>query len=81
MTPRPRLASDADILAAAGRAIGRVGPVELTLADVAGELGLSPATLVQRFGSKRGLLLALAAQCAAGVEECFTRARDRKSVV
>jgi AcrR family transcriptional regulator len=51
---------------AAGRAIGRLGPVRLTLADVAREAGVSPATLVQRFGSKRGLLLALAA---AGPEE------------
>lgn len=40
--------------------IGRIGPGQLTLARVAGEVGLSPATLVQRFGSKRGLLLAAA---------------------
>jgi AcrR family transcriptional regulator len=32
----------------------------LTLADVAAEAGVAPATLLQRFGSKRGLLLALA---------------------
>ena len=40
--------------------IGRVGPARLTLAHVADAVGLSPATLVQRFGSKRGLLLAVA---------------------
>ncbi len=34
------------------------GPSRFTLADVADAVGLSPATLVQRFGSKRGLLLA-----------------------
>jgi AcrR family transcriptional regulator len=34
----------------------------LTLAHVAAEVGVAPATLVQRFGSKRGLLLALARQ-------------------
>jgi AcrR family transcriptional regulator len=32
----------------------------LTLADVAREAGVVPATLVQRFGTKRGMLLALA---------------------
>jgi AcrR family transcriptional regulator len=44
---------------AASRAVCRVGPSRLTLADVAAEAGVAPATLVQRFGSKRGLLLAL----------------------
>lgn len=39
--------------------ISRVGPARLTLADVGGEVGLAPATLLQRFGSKRGLLLAV----------------------
>jgi AcrR family transcriptional regulator len=61
VSPRPRQTTDAAILGAAGRAIGRLGPVRLTLADVAREAGVSPATLVQRFGSKRGLLLALTA--------------------
>jgi AcrR family transcriptional regulator len=60
MSPRPRRTSDEAILTAAMQAIGKVGPARLTLADVAGEAGVSPATLVQRFGSKRGLLLALA---------------------
>src|SRR5437763_2299840 len=58
MSPRPRATSDADILAAAFRIVARVGP-SLTLGDVAREAGVSPATLVQRFGSKRGLLLAV----------------------
>ncbi|HEX2203667.1 MAG TPA: TetR family transcriptional regulator [Longimicrobium sp.] len=66
MSPRPRTASDADVLAAAARAVGRLGPHRLTLAGVAAEAGLAPATLVQRFGSKRGLLLALARR---GAEE------------
>lgn len=34
-------------------------PVELTLKDVAKEAGVVPATLIQRFGTKRGLLLAV----------------------
>lgn len=57
--PRPRTASDESILGAAFRAISRLGPAKATLADVAAEAGLAAATLVQRFGSKRGLLLAL----------------------
>ena len=63
------------MLAAAGRAIARHGLPGLTLATVAREAGLSPATLVQRFGSKRGLLLALAAQAVPGVRRPFARAR------
>ena len=59
--PRPRTVDDEQILAAAARAVGDVGPGRLTLADVGSRVGLSPATLLQRFGSKRGLLLAVAA--------------------
>ncbi len=73
--PRPRTASDAAILEAAHRVIARVGPARLTLADVAGEVGLSPATLLQRFGSKRGLLLALARAAAESVGDCFAAVR------
>jgi len=62
MSPRPRSTSDADIFAATHRAVSRLGPVRLTLAEVAGEANVSPAMLVQRFGSKRGLLLAFASQ-------------------
>lgn len=60
--PRPRTVSDEEVLAATARLIGRLGPGRLTLGAVAGEVGLSPATLVQRFGSKRALLLAVAAR-------------------
>lgn len=59
MSPRPKTVEDDAILAAVSRVIGRVGPARLTLALVAAEAGLAPATLVQRFGSKRGLLLSL----------------------
>src|SRR5689334_21094481 len=62
MCPRPRATTDAELLLAAARAVSRVGPSRLTLADVAAEAGVAPATLVQRFGSKRGLLLALVRQ-------------------
>src|SRR5262245_57199126 len=59
MSPRPRETTDAAILEATGRVMSRFGPAKLTLAHVAKELGIAPATLVPRFGSKRGLMLAL----------------------
>ena len=61
---RPRLVHDTVILRAAVEVMGRAGPDGFTLAAVAREAGLAPATLVQRFGSKHGLLLALAEQSA-----------------
>lgn len=76
VSPRPRTVSDDDILAAAYRAMSKVTPTRFTLADVAREVGLAPATLVQRFGSKRGLLLALAAQSAESMDACFDAVRQ-----
>ena len=69
--PRKKLLSDADVLAAAGRVFTRVGPSRFTLADVAEEAGLSPATLVQRFGSKRALMLAFAEHAASEARRPF----------
>jgi AcrR family transcriptional regulator len=82
MSPRPRQASDEDILMAAFRAIARLGPARLTLADVAVEAGVSAAALVQRFGSKRALLLAAAADAGGGSEYIFAglRAQHRSPV-
>lgn len=57
MSPRPRTVSDEAIVAGLGRVLGRVGPARLTLALIAREVGLAPATLLQRFGSKRNLLI------------------------
>lgn len=59
MSPRPRTVDDAAIAMALGRVIARDGPARLTLAAIAREAGLAPATLVQRFGSKRNLLVQL----------------------
>lgn len=64
--PRPRKVSDEEVFAAAHRAMARLGPGELTLAAIAGEAGVTAAALVQRFGSKRALLLGLAGRAAAG---------------
>lgn len=75
MSPRPRKASDEEVFAAAGRAMRRRGPGQLTLADVAAEAGLSAGALVQRFGSKRALLLAAAARFARGTAAMFAALR------
>jgi AcrR family transcriptional regulator len=72
---RPRVTSDTEMLTATARAIGAHGPAKLTLAHVAAEAGVSPATLSQRFGSKRGLLLAFAAAAAADAAAPYQRAR------
>jgi len=72
---RHKTTPDADVVMATIRVIQRLGPSRLTLAKVAREAGLSPATLLQRFGSKRGLLLAVAEQGAGAAPECFARLR------
>lgn len=77
MSPRPRSVSDEEVLAATARVISRDGPAQLTLAAVAAEAGFAPSSLVQRFGSKRALLLAFAGQGPRGVATIFERARAR----
>jgi AcrR family transcriptional regulator len=64
VSPRPRKASDDEVFAATMRVMERVGPNQLTLAEIAAEAGLTAGALVQRFGSKRALLLALMEQFA-----------------
>jgi AcrR family transcriptional regulator len=56
--PRPRTVSDEDVLDGVLALAHRVGPAKLTLAAAAREVGLSPATLIQRYGTKHKLLLA-----------------------
>jgi AcrR family transcriptional regulator len=75
MAGRPRSVSDEQILAATARAISRLGPARLTLAAVAAEAGVAAPTLVQRFGSKRNLLLAFARQAADDPSARFAAAR------
>lgn len=57
--------------------MGRLGPTRLRLADIADELGIVPATLSQRYGSKRGLLLALAKLGTDSIAEHYEAARRR----
>ena len=66
MSPRPRKVSDDELFAATHAVMNRVGPGELTLAAIAREAGVTAAVLVQRFGSKRDLLLTLAERFADG---------------
>jgi AcrR family transcriptional regulator len=53
---RQKRVSDEEIVTATLKLVAKHGP-GLTLAQVGDEVGLSAATVMQRFGSKRGLLL------------------------
>jgi AcrR family transcriptional regulator len=77
--PRKKTLPDAAVLNAAGRVFGRLGPSRFTLADVAREAGIAPATVAQRFGSKRALLLAFAAHAASAARKPFEEARAQSS--
>ena len=65
MSPRRRKAEDSDVFAALVRVMLRRGPTELTLREIAAEAGVTAGALVQRFGSKRAMLLAHARHAAA----------------
>lgn len=49
---RPKLRSDDEVLDAANTVLKRLGPIDFTLNDVALEVGLSRAALIQRFTNK-----------------------------
>lgn len=75
--PRPRTVSDDEILWATAQVMGRVPPSQFTLALVGKEIGLSPATLLQRFGSKVGLIRALAEAGVQGMPDALVAVRAR----
>jgi len=77
MSPRPRKVSDDEVFAAAQRAMSRLGPADLTLAEIAVEAGVTAGALVQRFGSKRELQVALSA-AAAGATRGFIDALQKR---
>jgi AcrR family transcriptional regulator len=54
--PRRKSISDEELLERALPVIARLGPDGFTLADVAGEVGIAAATLLQRFGDKQTLV-------------------------
>ena len=55
----------------------RRSPTQLTLADVAKEAGVVPATLIQRFGTKRSLLLAVCGSAPSAVPKQFAAIRAK----
>jgi TetR/AcrR family transcriptional regulator, macrolide resistance operon repressor len=59
---RRKTISDEAVLSAAAKVMFAKGPSDFTLADVAEAAGIAPATLVQRFGDKHGLVVAAVAQ-------------------
>jgi AcrR family transcriptional regulator len=76
---RRQSVTDEAILMATMRAMAKYGPVDLTLAHVADDVGLSPAALIKRFGSKRDLLLAVSNAGGKGMAEQFAALRARSS--
>jgi len=75
MPGRRQKVTDEDVFAAAQRAMSRRGPHELTLADIAGEAGVTPGRLVQRFGGKRALLVASSERHAGSAASVFAGLR------
>lgn len=75
MCARPRRISDEEVFAAALRAMSRLSPAELTLAAIGAEAGVTAGALVQRFGSKRDLLLAVSARAAETTPAMFAELR------
>lgn len=73
--PRPRKASDAEVMAATHRVMQQVAPAQVTLARIAAEAGVTAGALVQRFGSKRGLMLALMAEFSGSAPAFFAQLR------
>jgi AcrR family transcriptional regulator len=64
--------TDDELFAATHAAMSKLGPGELTLAAIAKEAGVTASVLVQRFGSKRDLLLTLAERYSGGTGEMMT---------
>lgn len=67
--------SDEQVFEAAFRVMQVRGPSEWTLADLAAEAGLTAGALVQRYGSKRALLVQLMALFADGVAGMYDALR------
>ncbi len=71
--PRRKIISDEAVLDAALEVMFKRGPADFTLADVSARIGIAPATLIQRFGDKRGLVVAAVARD----NDAFFRMLDR----
>lgn len=71
------IVSDETVFAAVVDVISDVGPTELTLARIGARAGLTAGALVQRFGSKHGVLAAFAARSVENVHQIFADASRR----
>jgi AcrR family transcriptional regulator len=69
--------SDEEVFAAAHRIASRRRPGQWTLSDIAVEAGLTAGALVQRFGSKRRLMIALTEQLASATPAMFAELRAK----
>jgi AcrR family transcriptional regulator len=72
---RPRVMSDDAIYTAGLAVLAEVGSERLTLARLASVLGVTPAAVRQRFGSKRGLLVEMSRRRVEQTEHRFAAAR------
>jgi AcrR family transcriptional regulator len=79
MSARPRKVSDEDVFGAVLRVMNRLAPAQVTLAEIAAETGVTSSALVQRYGSKRQLLLEVIARAAEGTSEFFARLREGRA--
>lgn len=66
--PRPKLKSDDEVLGAASAVLKRCGPMSFTLNEVAKEVGLSRAALIQRFTNRDTLLVRMMERSVAQVQ-------------
>jgi len=77
---RPRTVTDQAILDGALEVANRRGPANVTFASVSAVVGLSPATLVQRFGTKEALLRAALERAWDLLDEATARADESQPV-
>lgn len=77
---RLKTVSEEGVLDAAGEVLGKVGPAGLTLAAVGVAAGLSPATLVQRYGTREALVRAALLRMWDRLDEATARADARHPV-
>ena len=73
--PRPKTKTDDEVLDALGAVLLDKGPHDFTLQDVAAAVGLSTAALLQRYGTKQGLLVAFGRREADAAQSYFDGAR------
>ncbi len=64
---RPRAIQDDRLLSAAAEVLAEVGPASFTLERAARRAGVSAATYIKRFGSRKGVFLALNRQWVASI--------------